>query len=514
VTRSFLKPSLAVPALVFVVAVALYAPTAGYTFVQDDRGIIALNPAAQSLPAALAAFDDPYWPRPSAAGLYRPVTILTYAVDWSISGGKPGWFHRMNALWHGIAAVLFTLVVARWLPAAGAAAAGLVFAVHPVHVEGVASIVARAELLAAAAMFAAVLCARRRWWVGAVAAAALAMFSKEHGVVTGFLILADDWLGRREGRPGYPAAVYVALAIVTVGYLGVWWQVGQTADTSPAFYGSSTAERLAMALPAVLRAASLLVWPLDLSADYGPQVLPVRSGFSAAALGGFLVIGAVVATALWSWRRHSLLAWVVVAATLTYLPTSNLLFPAGIVLAERNLYVPVALVAGLAGLGLTLLAARVGHGRAQLALALLVIMLALRSWGRLPAWEDNRTLLLTTLTEHPEAYRAHVWAAAVLSGMGDSVGAKREYLRAEELFDRDPHLDASHAYYLMTLGDTTAALPRLERARRTAPFEPIALRAQLLLHVRRGDGPGARALADTAVGVAPWEEPFYRSTLR
>ena len=151
--------------LVFVAAVALYLPAGRYGFVQDDRAIVASNPASHSIGAALRAFDDPYWPRESGAGLYRPVTILSYAVDWTLSGGRPGWLHLINALWHGVATVLLVILLARWLPTLGAAAAGLVFAWHPVHVEAVASLVGRAELLAAVGILGAVLAARRGHWV-------------------------------------------------------------------------------------------------------------------------------------------------------------------------------------------------------------------------------------------------------------------------------------------------------------------------------------------------------------
>jgi hypothetical protein len=501
-------------ALVFALAAGLYLPSARHSFVQDDRGIIALNPAVHSVPAALAAFDDPYWPGTSAAGLYRPVTILSLALDWMIGGGRPGWFHIVNALWHGIVTVLVTLVLARWLPPLGAVAAGLVFAAHPVHVEGVASLVARAELLAAAGIFGAVWCARRQWWLGAVAVAALAMFSKEHGVIAGALILADDWLAGREARR-YPWPFYGALAAVTVAFLALWWHVGhiESVDRAAAFYGTDPGARLAIAFPAILRAATLLVWPADLSADYGPQVLPVRETFSLAAAGGLLVVGGVIALAVWCRRRAPALSFAAVAALLTYLPTSNLLFASGIVLAERNLYVAVILVAALIGWGAVAFSRRWGERRAAVAAGIIVLALALRTELRLPAWENNRRFLLTTLTEHPESYRAHVWAAAVLSGIGDSTGARREYARAEALFDRDPHLDGSHAYYLMTLGDTAAAVPRIARARASAPRQPLALRALFLLHLARQDRAGARALADTAVGWAPAEAGFYRDRL-
>ncbi|HYX83269.1 MAG TPA: hypothetical protein VE714_12795, partial [Gemmatimonadales bacterium] len=185
--------------LVFVAAVVLYLPTARYGFVQDDRAIIVSNAAAHSLPAALVAFKDPYWPRETGAGLYRPVTILSYAIDWTIAGNRAGYMHLMNALWHGLTTVLLVVVLARWLPPLGAAAAGLVFAWHPVHVEAVASVMGRAELLTAVGILGAVLAARRHKWALALLCAALAMFSKEHGVIAGVVILLDYWLNRRRG---------------------------------------------------------------------------------------------------------------------------------------------------------------------------------------------------------------------------------------------------------------------------------------------------------------------------
>jgi hypothetical protein len=501
--------------LVFGVAVGLYLPALRYTFVQDDRAIIALNPNVHSLGAALTGFDDPYWPRPSRAGLYRPLATVTFAVDWAISGARPWWFHLTSALWHGLACVLVAVILSRWLPAVGAVAAGLVFAAHPVHVEAVASLVARAEIMAAVGILTAVWCARRAWFAGAVVAAAMAMFSKEHGVIVGVVILADDWLNAGS-RPRYPKPFYWTLAALTVGYLVVWWLVGRAGfvDMAPLFKEMGTGGRLANAFPAILRAATLLIWPVDLSADYGPQVLPVRTGLSLAALGGFVVVTGVIGLAVWSWRRrHAGLAFAAIVSMIAYLPTSNLLFASGIVLAERNLYLPVFLVATAVGTGAAWVASRRGVERASVLVGLVVIALALRTELRLPAWESNRRFLLTTLAEHPEAYRAHVWAAAVLSGIGDTVGARREYARAESLFARDPHLDGAHAYYLMTLGDTAAAAPRIERARQALPNEPFALRAHFLWLLARGDTAGARALADSANAWFDLDAAFYRERL-
>jgi len=341
--------------LVFVAAVALYLPTVRYGFVQDDRAIIVSNPAAHSITAALGAFDDPYWPRETGAGLYRPVTILSYALDWAVSAGRPGWLHVMNALWHGLATVLLVSLLIRWLPPIAAAAAGLVFAWHPVHVEAVASLVGRAELLGAVGILGAVLAARRGQWIVAVLCAALAMLSKEHGVIAGVVILLDKWLCPHplspspEGRGGtddrrYPTGFWIALGIVTLGFVAAWMAIGWVGenDAAAVFYGRGAWGRLAIALPAALRAAILLAWPASLSVDYGPQVIPARAGFSLAALLGLCVVVGVAALAVWCRRRAPAISFAAGLAALSYLPTANLFFASGAALAERNLYLAVA----------------------------------------------------------------------------------------------------------------------------------------------------------------------------
>lgn len=496
--------------LIFAVAVALYLPTVKYGFVQDDRVIVVGNPAVHSFSLALQGFARPYWPPPNAGGLYRPLTILSYAFDWRLADGRPWLFHLMNTLWHGLAAVLVVLVVMRWLPEPAAIAAGLVFALHPVHVEAVAGIVGRAELLAAVGLLGAVLSARRGWWTVAVACAGLAMFSKEHGVVAGILILIDDWLRPAEARR-YPAGLYVALGVVTVGFLGLWLKIGgaATADVASPFFSGGARERLALALPAIVRAGRLLVWPTGLSADYGPQVIPVRAGFSLAAVAGGAVIVGVVALGLCCRRRWPALSFAALAAALSCLPTSNLLFASGVVLAERNLYVAVLTVAAAVGYFVAFGWVRWGSRRTAVAVAALVLLLAAGSFARLGAWRDNRAFLLALIVDHPESYHAHASAAAVLAGLQDTAGARREYARAESLFDGDPHLKGAHALYLAGLGDTAPAGVLAARARALLPREQLALRAQFLIALQGHDTIHALALADTAVRAFPWEQPWY-----
>jgi len=263
----------------------------------------------------------------------------------------------------------------------------------------------------------------------------------------------------------------------------------------------------------VARATGLLIWPLNLSADYGPRVIPAYAAFSLAALAGTVM----VAAALWGgWRIRltaptlTFAAW---AAAAAYLPTSNLLFPSGIVLAERALYVPVLPVAAAAGCAVDWARSRWRPQRVGLVAGAVLCVFAGMTLARLPVWRDNRTFLLTLLADHPESYWGHWSAAAVLAGVGDSGAARREYARADSLFDGDPHLDAARAMFLVGLSDTAGARPLVERARRRLPFEPVALRAQFALALRRGERARAVALADTARAHVPSEAAWYDEQL-
>jgi Flp pilus assembly protein TadD len=142
------------------------------------------------------------------------------------------------------------------------------------------------------------------------------------------------------------------------------------------------------------------------------------------------------------------------------------------------------------------------------------LILAVSSLGRLGTWRDNRSFLLALLADHPESHHAHASAAAVLAGLRDTAGARREYARAESLFAGDPHFNAAYALYLAGLRDTLAARLLAARARDILSRENVALRAQFLVALERGDRAGAAALADTARNWFPWDGPWYAQYLQ
>src|SRR5262249_2203156 len=116
----------------------------------DDNLYVAANPQVAHFASAARAFVTAYPESAPQLGLYRPLTVVSYALNAAITGASPWGFHLFNVLLH-VLVVLTVFGLARRLfggAALPAFIAALLFAVHAVHVEAVAWIVGRAEVLA------------------------------------------------------------------------------------------------------------------------------------------------------------------------------------------------------------------------------------------------------------------------------------------------------------------------------------------------------------------------------
>ena len=133
-------------------AVLLSANSLLNDFAYDDNPVIVENTALQDLGTLPEALISPYWPNEYGRdlGLWRPAATAFYGVQWAVWGENPAMFHLVNVLLHGVVTALVVLVLAELAPLALAFVAGLLFAVHPVHVEAVANVVGFAEVFSSA----------------------------------------------------------------------------------------------------------------------------------------------------------------------------------------------------------------------------------------------------------------------------------------------------------------------------------------------------------------------------
>ena len=137
--------------LVMAAAFVTYLPSLANGYAEDDVIFVEADVrlrTLESLPELL--FERYHMESVAERSAYRPVTTLSYLVSWQLGGGHPFAFHLMNVLAHVTATLLVLSILIRLgvgMPVASLAS--LVFAVHPVHVEAVANIVGRADVLMA-----------------------------------------------------------------------------------------------------------------------------------------------------------------------------------------------------------------------------------------------------------------------------------------------------------------------------------------------------------------------------
>ncbi|CAH1124555.1 unnamed protein product [Ceutorhynchus assimilis] len=135
-------------------AFVLYCNTLGSEFVYDDRRAILTNPDLQPKTPWSQLLENDYWGTPlqdpSSHGSYRPLSVLTFRLNYLAGGFSPWGYHLVNVVLHCSATYLLIKIARIVLPKnkIGSIVTGALFAAHPVHTEAVASVVGRSDLLA------------------------------------------------------------------------------------------------------------------------------------------------------------------------------------------------------------------------------------------------------------------------------------------------------------------------------------------------------------------------------
>lgn len=389
-------------------AAAVAAPSVRNEFVADDQWVVANRQVLEHPPSIGAVFSEPYWPKSFGGVMWRPAVISSWAVDYRVSS-SPHWFHAINVLWATLATALFALLACELAGPVVGLIAGLLFAVHPVHVEAVANVVGRAELMAAAGYALALICAiraeqRRAYLVGVALGAALAIGSKEIAVTlpaTVMLVYVARRIPLRAvWQPVAAAALPIVLYFIVHGFVGI-----------RTFYGGGLAvglehlnlfQRTWAMVALSLQWWRLFLFPAHLSADYSPGELIVATGFTVWHLVGLLIWTGLGVLA-WRTRRTISgitlgLAWVVI----TISPVANIVMPSEFLIAERTLYLPsFGVVFALASAAMALRSPQLRNG----IVAIAVTAGAARSIARVPAWHDDETHYQALLREAPRSYR-------------------------------------------------------------------------------------------------------------
>jgi protein O-mannosyl-transferase len=495
-------------ALLVAVSVLVYGNALPNGFTLDDNMYVSTSPIVTDFSIRGLFHATAY------GNVFRPVTFATYALNWALAAARPFGFHLVNVLLHACVTLLLYLVLRKLLESIAqgetvAWVAALLFAVHPLHTEAVASIAGRSELLAMGFLLAAWLLHLADWSILALASFALALLSKESAVAFVPLAIAGDY-ARAKLKPLYR---YVAIAGVAVAYLVLLWKVqgGRFGERSVNFLDNPLAHfPAALRIPNALRIAWKYVWlhvyPATLSSDYSYNAILLYSKWQRDAPA---IIAAICVLVLWIWTwRTSRREWFLAGAIYlcAFAVTSNVLVPTGTIMAERLTYLPSA--------GFCLLVAliwvrweRRKRIVAWAALGIVVLALATRTVARNRDWYDNYSLFSADVHAVPGSAKAHSNLALQYFYRDDVQAASRELQIALRIYPELPDALGYKGLIESRKGNDLEARHWLEKAlSMTVPSSPnydfIAVNLAAV-EMKMGENEDALKLLDQEIAMTP-----------
>ncbi len=524
--------------LLFLLAVVPFLNGLPNDFTYDDLPVVRDDPRLAGPSRAGELLTTGYWG--DSSDVYRPLVLLTYAVQRWVHGPSPAAFRAVNVLLHaGVALLLLELFLALGFRERSCAVATALFAVMPIHAEAVTSVVGRAEVLAAGLSLLSALAylrasreaaGRLRWGALSVVAFGLALLSKESAAALPAILLVvelfRDEPSLRPGRRARVATVAGLGALLVGGFLGLRLVVLGGALRAPTALPTELTNPVA-SLPPALRVlnGSDLLWlyaakcavPYRLSADYSSAAIPVlRELGRPRAWVGLLAWTAIVVGALRLRRTWPEAAFGPLYFLSAFLVTANVAFPIGVAFAERLAYLPSAGVALTLGAVLdragTALASRTARPRSGLLPAVAVVI------GLLPLtllrnrdWKDDRTLYESVVRAQPRSARGHYLLAFDSYRRGDLPSAETSLGRALGLHRRFPNAWDLLGEVLWRQGRYREAI---EAQRTNVELFPDSVDARLYLALwtaRTGRANEARRILEEGAARFPSRKEFRRA---
>lgn len=377
---------------VFLLVFVVFMPSMHYDLVYDDFHQLVINPRLTAWSYVPGYFTTNLWSHlPELPHYYRPVFLLWFRLLYVALGAPSSIWHLPSILAHVVTtACVFVLIRRLVADFKGAALAAALFAIHPINAEPVAWVSAAGEPLLTIFLVLSVFCyAQRRGplSLSSIVFAALAMFTKEAGIVAPALILAYEWTQSSLKNAVVAALPYALPALLYIAFRTV--ALGGPMKVA----GPISLAAMVLTCPRLLSLyARHLVWPVHLGLGYD---VPVETAFWP-----LLLLLVVIAGLGWLLRGSSAnirfgAAWFAItlipSLAIRYIDWHDYVH-------DRYLYLPFV--------GLALIAAvwfaRIRFTRPRIVVAgALVLALCWGTRANLRVWQNNISLFSRAIETDP-----------------------------------------------------------------------------------------------------------------
>jgi protein O-mannosyl-transferase len=395
--------------IILVLVAASYYNSISNGFVFDDVYLVYQNPFIKDWHNIPKLFHMDYWQHAGFkhTGLYRPLTMLSFLIEYIFAGLKPRLYHIDNIVLHFLCSVLVYFNLKLMLKEERVPIiTALLFAAHPVHTESVAWISGRAELLWSffallSSLFFLKKPSRPVYVLSSSFFFLLALLAKEGAIVLP-VILAAYLVIFEEPEPGtgrisqlirrlYPLGV--VFAIYMPARLLVLKAIGPTGAAQIIGFEGPYEIFLTMS-KAFTHYIRLSFLPFNLTIDY---MFPTpESFFRFVVLMPLFLVGAIAVYAGRIMRYSRTVFFGIAVFFIALLPVSNII-PIGIIMSERAMYIPVLGPCMIVGVFISrayeyeLL--KNGRWRTLLITAVILLTFIANSVNRNPFWSKQKEFL-------------------------------------------------------------------------------------------------------------------------
>lgn len=454
-------------------------------------------------------------PENRALDTYAPLTQLSFAIDYAIAGNDASWYHGVNLLLHLLCVALVFLLVQRLTADVRVAFfVAVLFGLHPLHVESVAWVTERKDVLFSIFFLGACLAylrGRNRhpetvisgtgYWL-AIVFGALAMLAKPQAVtLPAALLLLDYWRnGTLQLRDLKRTAPFWLLSLGT-GLLALGIM-----DANPSEY--SLLERIGFSGHAAWTYLWKALVPINLLHDMGRPdagAMPALYYASTATMLGLLAAG------LWFGRRHRVvivgLGWFVVnlSVALHFLKINS-----GVAY-DRFTYLPYIGLFLIAGVGLNWLVTRYQRSKYGVygLVVVVIITFGVMANQRARIWENDGTLWADAAEQRPDHPTAWCKRASYFAAQGNYAQAFVDQDKCISLNGDRSEVWSNRGNLYRNTGNTFAALQDYEKAIVLDPENALPFVNRGILYMQVGEAGKGLADLEQAVQLEPENSAFY-----
>ena len=479
---------------------AVYWQVTDHEFIDyDDNVYITDNPHVQS---GLTVKSVGWAFTTTQAGNWHPLTWLSHMMDYQLFGLNPRGHHLTSVFLHITNSILLFLAL-KWATSAiwPSALVASLFAIHPLHVESVAWVAERKDVLSTFFWLLTILAyikygkrPKRMTYLLVLLLFALGLAAKPMLVTLPFvLLLLDYWpldrfqLGRDFGSPenkntrslepstkklppsrliGEKLPMFMLSGIFSV--IALWAQ-----EKAGAMSGMDIVPfkwRIANALVSYVSYIGKMIWPRDLAVFYPhPQnSLPIWQVVSAGLL---LLILSTLVVRLAARYKYGLVGWLWYLGTLV--PVIGLVQVGEQARADRYTYVPLIGLYIIIAWGLADLGEKSRRRRTLLTVSVtsLLMVLALCSWQQTRLWRNSISLFEHTLKVTTNNYVAHYTLGNALALQGNLAEAIAQYRKALRIRPNyaEAHNNLGNALALQ--GNLAGAVRHYQKSLRIIPIQ-------------------------------------------